>query len=156
MYKAPQEVRTFFVTSVTNGRRPILSSEGMARLLIDVFRYNREKRRFLLHEFVVMPDHFHLIITPAEDVSLEKAVQFIKGGFSFRAKRQLQYSFLIWQESFTNHRIRDADDYALHRQYIHENPVKRRSAKTTFEYPYSSAFPGVRLDPKPPWLKPGP
>jgi len=34
-----------------------------------------------------MPDHFHLLITPAHEVSLEKAVQLIKGGFSFRAKK---------------------------------------------------------------------
>src|SRR5215831_10772527 len=130
MLKAPQEVRTFFVTSVANGRRPLLASEGMARLLIDVLQDNRKQQRFLLHEFVIMPDHIHAIITPAEDVSLEKAAQYIKGGFSYRAKRELKYPFLVWQEGFTNHRIRDRDDYAAHRRYKHENPVKRRLAKT--------------------------
>jgi hypothetical protein len=39
---------------------------------------------------------------------LEKAVQFIKGGFSFRAKKELGFAWSVWQESFTNHRIRDA------------------------------------------------
>jgi REP element-mobilizing transposase RayT len=33
-----------------------------------------------LHEFVIMPDHFHLIITPEERIPLEKAIQYIKGG----------------------------------------------------------------------------
>jgi putative transposase len=42
--------------------------------------------KFLLHAFVIMPDHFHALITPAENVSLEKAMQYIKGGFSFRLK----------------------------------------------------------------------
>jgi putative transposase len=108
---APQEIRTFFITSVANGRRPILRADPMARLLIDLLQDNRAKGRFLLHEFVIMPDHFHSILTPAGDVSLEKAVQYIKGGFSFRAKRELRYPFLIWQESFTDHRIRDDEDY---------------------------------------------
>jgi putative transposase len=126
----------------------------MARLLLDVLRDNRGKQRFLLHEFVVMPDHFHLIITPSGEVSLEKAVQYIKGGFSFRAKRELNYQFLIWQESFTNHRIRDADDYSRHRNYVHQNPVEARLVKTASQYPYSSAFPGAEIDPVPPWLKP--
>src|SRR5215469_5237409 len=106
---APQEIRTFFVTSVNNRRRPISKAEEMARLLIDVFNENRSKDRFLLHEFVIMPDHFHLILTPSEDVSLEKALQFIKGGFSFRAKRELRYPYLIWEEGLTNHRIRDEE-----------------------------------------------
>lgn len=146
MREAPQEIRTFFVSSVANGRRPILRSDKMARLLIDVLQDNRSKGRFLLHEFVVMPDHFHLILTPAEDVSLEKAVQYIKGGFSFRAKRELGYAFLIWQESFTNHRIRDEGDYDRHRAYTHENPVEAGLCEAAQEYPYSSAFPGAAVD----------
>jgi putative transposase len=110
--------------------------------------------RYLLHEFVVMPDHFHLIVTPAADVSLEKAGQYIKGGFSFRAKRELAFRFLVWQEkSFTNHRIRDAEDYQRHREYIHQNPVKAGLVKIASAYPYSSAFPGMELDPAPSWLK---
>ena len=154
MKDAPQEIRTFFVTSVTNGRRPLFKKEEMARLFLDVMQDYRGQGRYLLHEFVVMPDHFHLIITPAEDVPLEKAGQYIKGGFSFRAKRELAYRSLIWQEkSFTNHRIRDAEDYQKHREYIHHNPVKTGLAKTPSTYPYSSAFPGMDLDPAPLWLK---
>jgi REP-associated tyrosine transposase len=155
MQPAPQEIRTFFVTSVTDGRRALLQSERMAKLLINVFEENRKKRRFLLHEFVIMPNHFHLLITPAEDVSLEKAMQFIKGGFSYRAKRELAVNFTIWEQSFTNHRIRDANDYAQHRTYIHQNPVKARLVPRAELYPYSSAYPGTEVDAAPPWLKPG-
>jgi len=120
---------------------------------MDVLQQNRKKGRFLLYEFVVMPDHFHLMITPAPDVPLEKAVQFIKGGFSFRAKKELGFAWWVWQESFTNHRIRDAADYERHRDYIHQNPVRKNLARTPSEYPYSSAFPQVELDPVPPALK---
>jgi putative transposase len=153
MHIAPQEVRTFFITSVAHGRRPIFRDDRMARLMIDVLSTNRKMRRFLLHEFVVMPDHFHLIITPTEEVSLEKAIQYIKGGFSFRAKRELGYPFSVWQESYTNHRIRDAQDYAAHVRYVHDNPVEARLARKPSEYRYSSAFPGTELDPAPPGLK---
>jgi putative transposase len=93
MRDAPQEIRTFFVTSIAHGRDSLFKKEEMARLLLDVLTDNRRKGRFLLHEFVVMPDHFHLIVTPAGDVPLEKAVQFIKGGFSFRAKKELRFEF---------------------------------------------------------------
>jgi putative transposase len=126
----------------------------MACLFLNVLQDNRKKGRFLLHEFVVMPDHFHLIVTPAEDVPLEKAVQYIKGGFSFRAKKELSFQSLVWQESFTNHRIRDPEDYERHCGYIHHNPVKAGLAKTPSGYPYSSAFPEMELDPAPPGLKP--
>ena len=154
MLPAPQEVRTFFVTSVTVSRRPLLQSARMAALLLDVLKENRKKERYLLHEFAIMPDHFHLLLTPAKDVSLEKAIQYIKGGFSFRAGRELDFKQDIWQESFTCHRIEDARDFDEHRAYIRQNPVKRSLAEKPELFSYSSAYPGAETDPAPPWLKP--
>jgi len=154
MSLAPQDSRTFFVTSVTFDRHAILQSTRMAELLIDVFNENREKDRFLLHEYVIMPDHFHLLLTPAPDVPLEKVLQYIKGGFSFRARKTLQFPGEVWQQSFTNHRVRDSDDYQKHRAYIRQNPVSRFLARTPEEFRFSSAHPDARLDPAPPWLKP--
>jgi putative transposase len=151
---APQTARTFFVTSATDGRRALLQSEGMARLLMSCLFENRHKERFLLHEFVIMPNHFHLLITPAAEVPLEKALQFIKGGFSYRARKELHANFAIWQQGFTNHRIGDLQDYERHRSYIRENPVKARLSARAELYPYSSASANLQLDAAPPWLKP--
>jgi putative transposase len=154
MQSAPQTVRTFFVTSTTESRRAVLQSERMAALLMDCLFGNRQKGRFLLHEFVIMPDHFHAIITPATQVPLEKAMQFIKGGFSYRAGKELNVNFAIWQTGFTDHRIRDLQDYEQHRSYIHQNPVKAGLVDAPEVFPYSSAFPGTATDPPSPWLKP--
>jgi putative transposase len=113
----------------------------MARLLIDMLYQNREKKRFELHEFVVMPDHFHLLITPDYEISLEKAVQFIKGGFSFRAKGELGFNGEIWQEGFTLRRIENSLDYERHREYIWQNPVKRGLCLSSEEFPYLRGTP---------------
>ena len=131
----------------------LLQSERMANLLIDVMRQNRKQGRFSIHEFVIMPNHFHLLITPAAEVSLERALKFIKGGFSYRVKKELDLNFEIWEKSFTNHRIRDAADYYQHREYIHENPVEAKLVESAELFPYSSAYPGMDVDEAPPWLK---
>src|ERR1700677_151586 len=149
----PQTTRTFFVSSTTDGRRALLQSDRMAQLLVDVLAENRRKGRFLLHEFVIMPNHFHLLLTPAADIPLEKAVQFIKGGFSFRAKREFQFPFEIWQESFVNHRIRDAEDYKHHRTYIWENPVRAGLCERPELFAWSSTSLATELDAPPPGLK---
>ncbi len=88
-----------------------------------------------------MPDHFHLLITPAPNLALERAVQFIKGGSSHRIKKELGYTFPIWQTGFYDHRIRDATNYRRHREYILLNPVRARLVKTSEEYPFCSAHP---------------
>src|SRR5206468_12101336 len=59
--------RTFFVTSKTHGGRALLQSERMATLFIDVLRSYHRKGVFTVHDFVVMPDHFHLLITVDQD-----------------------------------------------------------------------------------------
>ena len=122
--KAPQEIRTFFVTASTWGRGVIFRSDPLAQLFIRTLDEYRRADKFLLHEFVVMPDHFHLIITPNYEIPLERAVQFIKGGFSFRVKKEMGSNLEVWSTGFSEHRIKDAKDYEGHREYIWINPVR--------------------------------
>jgi putative transposase len=154
MPQAAQSTRTFFVTSTTAERRALLQSDRMAQLLVDVLAENRQKGRFLLHEFVIMPNHFHLLLTPAAEIPLEKALQFIKGGFSYRAKREINFALEIWQASFVNHRIRDAVDYKHHHTYIWENPVRAGLCERPELFAWSSASLTMELDAPPPGLKP--
>ncbi len=139
------------ITSATWGRRSLFSREPWAHLLIDTL-YHYRGSAYLLHEFVIMPDHIHVLLTP--NTSLEKAVQFIKGGFSFRAKKELGSNMEVWQKGFSDHRIRDAEDYLRHVSYVQENPVRKYLCERVEEYAYSSARPGFELDPVPQGLKP--
>jgi putative transposase len=124
----------------------------MAALFVDVLLHYRAQGKYMLHEFVVMPDHFHLLITPRE--SLERTMQLIKGGFSFRAKKELGFMHEIWQPSFYDRRVRDAEEYFAFRQYIRLNAVKRELAVKPEDYLYSSAWRGLVLDGAPQRLKP--
>jgi REP-associated tyrosine transposase len=154
MAHAPQEIRTFFVTAATWGRRAIFRAEPMANLFLDTLQRYRTQDKFQLHEFVLMPDHFHALLTPAPEVPLEKAVQLIKGGFSFRVKKEIGSGSEIWGTGYTERRIKNADDYQQHVAYIHENPVRAKLAETAPAYLYGSASGKWQIDPTPPWLKP--
>ena len=143
--------QTYMVTSATWERRSLFRNERWARLLLDTL-YHYRVSAYLLHEFVIMPDHIHVLLTPR--MSLDKAVQFIKGGFSYRAKKELGSNMEIWQKGFSDHRVRDAGDYMRHIVYIRENPVRKRLCERVEEYPYSSAHPSFELDAIPQGLKP--
>jgi putative transposase len=150
---APQEARTFFVSATAWGRRSLFQTERMARLFLDVLRENREKKRFEVHEFVLMPNHFHALLTPAAETSLEKCVQHIKGGFSFRAKKELGFVGEVWQAGYNEYRVKDAGDYREHARYIHENPVRARMCVDPKAYAYSSASGKYEVDPAPTHLR---
>jgi putative transposase len=143
--------QTYMVTSSTWGRGALFRNERWVKLMIDTL-YHYRGAAYLLHEFVIMPDHIHVLITPL--TSLEKAVQFIKGGFSYRAKKELGSDMEVWQKGFSDHRIRDANDYAIHVSYVHQNPVKERFCVKADEFPYASAHAGFEVDEVPQGLKP--
>jgi len=145
--------RTFFITSSTCERRALLQSARAAGLVIDVLYHYRRQRKYLLHEFVIMPDHFHVLITVGAEMTVEKAVQFIKGGFAFRAGRELGFRAPVWQKGFSEVRVNEREAFLGIREYIHANPVKRFLAKLGSDYPYSSAHSAYELDAPPQRLK---
>jgi putative transposase len=143
--RAPQEIRTFFITAVAANRRRLFQTDANANLLLNLLNDDRAKGRYQIHAFVLMPDHIHLLLTPAPDVSIEKAVQFIKGGFSFRLKSKMP----VWEDSFTKRRMEDPRDFAAHRDYIHGNPVRAHLAAAPEEFAFSSAHLSRATDPPP-------
>ena len=146
--------RTFFVTASTWDKRHTLQSDRCAHLFLQVLYEYRAQQRFRLHEFVVMPDHFHVLLTVECGVTIERAVQFIKGGFAFRAGRDLGAKAPFWQKGFSEIRILEGRAYQQSACYIRNNPVKAHLAQEAAKYAYSSARAGFELDPPPQWLLP--
>lgn len=112
----------------------------MALLLIDVLRHYTVERKLRVHEFVVMPTHFHILVTIDGEMAVEKAVQLIKGNFSYRAKKELGYTREIWQRGFSELRVYDKESYFEHKKYIDENPVRAGLASSAEQYPHCSAY----------------
>ena len=144
---------TYFITASTWGHRSLFQTDRMACCFLDTMFHYRREGKFLVHEFVVMPNHFHLILTPL-GIALERAAQLIKGGFSHRVKKELGLNCEVWERGYVDHRVRDANDYARHVEYIRNNPVEARIVRLAEEYPYSSAHSGFELDACPQGLKP--
>jgi putative transposase len=151
-YRGNTGFSTYLITSATFQKRSLFQSDRMAELFMLVLLNYRSQEKYLLHEFVLMPDHFHLLITPT--LTLERALQLIKGGFSFHAKRELGFGGEIWEKSYHDRRVRDWQEYCAFRRYIHLNPVKKGLAVIAEQYPYSSAGAGMALDVVPQRLKP--
>ena len=118
-----------------------------------MFRYRADKK-FLLHAFVVMPSHIHLLLTAPQGLALEHVVQLIKGGFSHEVGKSIGSSGPIWQKSFVDRRVRDLDEFERYRKYIHENPVRAGLIESGERYPYSSLNPAFTPDELPQRLKP--
>jgi len=116
--------RTFFVTSKTMSGACLLQTERNAGLLINVMRAYAAEGKFKIHDFVVMPNHVHFLITVSGRMSIEKAVGMIKGRFSYRLQREIGYLGGVWQRGFAEVRVEDRKSFLAPREYIEQNPVK--------------------------------
>jgi putative transposase len=137
-----QHPQTYAITAITHNRRRLFQRAEIAdRFLATLFRY-RDAHRFLLHGFVVMPDHIHTILTPSTDNTIERCAQLIKGGFSFAIRHHA--SGEIWQDGYYAHRVTGEGDLHNQLRYILSNPIRKRYA----DYPHiHTAEPYVtRLD----------
>ena len=132
----------------------LLQSQRMADLFCHTLLEYRANEKFLLHAFVVMPDHIHLLITVQQGSTLERTMQLIKGGFSREAGKLLSLAHPFWQKSFVDRRVRDAGEFDRFCEYIHQNPVVANLCDLQQQYLYSSANPQFVVDAVPQRLKP--
>jgi putative transposase len=132
--------RTFFITTRTDAGRQLLQSERNAGLLIDVLRSLVSEKAFELHDFVIMPDHVHLLITVGTGMTVEKAMQLVKGRFSYRLKKEFGDLGEVWQRGFSELHVLNSQSFTQHRTYIAMNPVKAGLAMAPGEYPFCHEY----------------
>ena len=141
-----QADQTYFASFQTARRQCFFRNERWSTLFLKTLEHYLPQTG--LHDFVIMPDHIHLLLSP--QVPLERAIQLIKGGYSFQVRRELQCKSDIWQVGFTDHRIRSLEDWDAHTEYIRKNALSAQSEGNAICAKHSSLV----LQQLPPWLKP--
>ena len=140
---------TYFVTTKACGNRSLFLVTEIADIVVGMMLHYRATDAYLLHEFVLMPDHLHLMLTPGKTTTLEKAMQLIKGGSSYQIHRRRGHRMEIWQPGFREWTVRDARDFQIKAEYIRMNPVEAKLVERAEEWAYSSASGAFQLDEKP-------
>jgi putative transposase len=112
----------------------------MAELFIEILRSYMRAGKMTVHDFVIMPNHVHILMTVPVEMNLEKAMQLIKGSFSFRASKELGFRGEIWQRGYSDVQILDDQGFQQHCEYIDNNPVKAGLANKPDEYPFGTAY----------------
>jgi len=116
-----------------------LRQPAVADVILEAIRYNANTlRHYVLHAFAVMPNHIHLLATPA--VALPKLTKSLKGITARRANEILALTGTpFWQAESYDHLVRDAAEFEKIRHYIESNPVRAGLVTEASEYRWSSA-----------------
>jgi len=150
----------YFMTCCTEGRQRFLRHADLAELLLSLYVATRHRQEIWLHGYVIMPDHYHLLLTLQEGTSLSAVVRKTHSLFRAGGKLLPNGGFLrspgrVWQRRFYDHVIRNQKDWEQREAYVHYNPVAAGLIDDPVKYPWSSCaywetgVGPVRCDP--PW-----
>lgn len=107
----------------------------------------RQHYPFIIHAWVVLPDHLHCVIQlPEHDHNFAVRWRCMKSLFShglttgeYRTRsRQTRRERGIWQRRYWEHLIRDEHDLRAHMDYVHINPIKHGLVNEVHQWPYST------------------
>ena len=73
---------TYFITICAHMQQNLFQRDEVAKLMLATFFRYRDAGEFDLHEYVVMPNHLHLLLSINDAQKLSRVIQLIKGGFS--------------------------------------------------------------------------
>jgi REP element-mobilizing transposase RayT len=115
-------------------RRPEVAAMAKEALL-----YFHE-HQYVLDEWVVMPNHVHLILWPMPNHTLSGILQSRKRHIARQANLLLgRMGETFWQHESYDHWIRNDEEKFRIRRYIRNNPVIAKLCKSAEEWPWGSA-----------------
>jgi putative transposase len=155
--RAHQPGGTFFFTVVTDRRAPLFTQPAARQLLRTAITTARESRPFTIDSFVLLPEHFHLMMTlPTGDADYSTRIAHLKSLFTkswldaghaeqprsaYRLRTRRRG---VWQPRFWEHVIRDRNDYNNHLDYIHYNPIKHNHVPCPHLWPHTTFHRAVK------------
>ena len=150
-----------FVTFSCYHRYPLLREEATIRILLEDVRRIREDYQIKIYGYVVMPEHVHLVLHPADGIRLGAVIGRLKGlsslqiqsscaksrpvlstgtslSAAFPVVRDGRVKNVFWQRRCYDHNCRTPESVIEKIEYCHNNPVKRGLVSDPAQWPWSS------------------
>jgi len=133
-----------FITCSCLRRRPLLDDPARRTLFLEILEEVRRKHQFVIAAYVVMPEHFHLLVSEPDECDLSRVMQVLKQRVARRLLPDLRRSGLstdeehFWQRRFYDFNVWSAAKHAEKVHYIHQNPVRRGLVAEPEQWAWSS------------------
>ena len=112
-----------------------LRNPEIAQMVIQALK-QFEGERYVLHDWVVMPNHVHLVIEPRGAHALSDILHSLKSYTTSEANRCLDRHGAFWQHESYDRLIRGQEEFDRCVQYVRDNPVRANLATTAVQYVY--------------------
>ena len=137
-----------FITCSCYQRRRILGTSSKRNLFLGILEEARQRYRFVILGYVIMPEHFHMLISEPQVGTPSTVMQVLKQRFGRQLRSALEgdrrLSFQdgmearIWQPRFYDFNVRTEGKRMEKLRYMHSNPVKRELVSAPEHWAWSS------------------
>ena len=139
-----------FITCSCYHRQPVLAAPRRRDLLLDIMEEVRQAYQFVVVGYVVMPEHFHLLISEPDIGDPSTVMKVLKMRFARHLHKDESHSFaynakewgtpleLVWQKRFYDFNVRSDKKRIEKLKYMHRNPLRRGLVSDPEQWPWSS------------------
>ena len=134
--------RIYFVTkrAAHNSGVDLIKIDA-AEIIIKTLFWLIENQRVWLLGFVVMPDHFHLVLAPRSPHTLRSVMQLLCSYTARQINTRLHRQGSLWAEEYYEHLLASREKVQPCLDYIYQNPVRKTLATHATDWPFSSLRP---------------
>ena len=116
-----------------------LKDERVAECVSRTLKFH-DGEKYRLHSWVIMPNHVHALLTPADRVHLPDILHSIKSFSAQQANKILGRTGQFWQHETFDRYIRNQEHFAAVVRYIENNPVKAGLCERPEMWRFGSAY----------------
>ena len=127
-----------FITCSCYHRQPRLATPERRDLFLLVLEAARRRYRFVVVGYVVMPEHFHLLMTEPQRDNPSVVMKVIKERFTRLLRRRSTFLAPVWQKRFYDFNVWTPEKRVEKLRYMHRNPVKRGLVEKPEDWKWSS------------------
>ncbi len=103
----------------------LLARPEVRQIVEEVLRHD-DGTKYRLEDFIVMPNHVHVLVSPLGKHTLSEITQAWKSTSAHPVNKLLRRTGTFWQKESFDHIVRSAEQVQKFRQYIQENPCGLR------------------------------
>ena len=126
----------YLLTVVTHERTAFFKEYSIGRLLVKELMQSARFGTSQTIAYVIMPDHFHWLMSLGASYSLSEVVRGVKSYSAIAINRKLsRHGMPVWQRGFHDHALRCEEDIVRVARYVVANPLRAGIVEKLGDYP---------------------
>lgn len=136
-----QPNQIYLLTSVSYQRHPVFADFHLGRVVVNAMRHHDLAGNTETLAYVVMPDHFHWLLSLGSHFDLPRLMASLKGYTARRIKERIDLGGdPLWQEGYHDHALRREEDVQAAARYVVGNPLRAGLVERLGDYPLWDAI----------------